>query len=477
MERNKTWFWERGLRLLLALMMVLSLFPAMGLNARAESTLPTPSIEVSDITETGATITMTRGDYDAHMYFVFYDVREKSADPITEISFATVANGEVKNASTDDFGNGKVKYVTVTESALQADTEYVVYASVAYLPAGASDFTDMQFTGVATAEFKTVVTDPILPKPTALEPGTYITTLFRQISCTNDTVPIYQTTTEHFSAPAILTVNDDNSSSVTIGVEHWSLYEAFIPAKQAFNDTGFTALPAAVFNSENAFTNYSAFIDENADAVSETANAWYNYTDNSNSKFGDIEIDYNETLDIAYVTFDLADYTKFFAVQGWFNAPIDGNAWSSPASGKQYNDLMVFHVDYEYASALDLNTDVESWYHVVRNTTNQRLQVNDGIRNFFTRNMTLTTMGDGNHYRNTIDDAVITANSDGSISVSYHLRHMNFPYIFCKTVQTAGIRYDESEPWQNWDYWKAASLCDLELDENDYFTIKDRSLK
>ena len=36
MERNKTVFWERGLSLLLALMLVLSLVPAGAMTARAE---------------------------------------------------------------------------------------------------------------------------------------------------------------------------------------------------------------------------------------------------------------------------------------------------------------------------------------------------------------------------------------------------------------------------------------------------------
>ena len=84
---------------------------------------------------------------------------------------------------------------------------------------------------------------------TMLEPGTYITTLYRLTSCTDST--ILKTATEHFSSQAILTINDDLSQTVTIGVEHWSLYEAFVPAKQSSNETGFTVLPAAVFNSEN----------------------------------------------------------------------------------------------------------------------------------------------------------------------------------------------------------------------------------
>ena len=112
MKTVKQGWLKRGLSAILAMVMLLALVP---MAVFAESTLPIPTIEVSDITETGAAITMTRGDHDAYMYFVFYDVREKSAEPITEINFAMFANGEVKNASTDDFGSGKAAYVTVNE--------------------------------------------------------------------------------------------------------------------------------------------------------------------------------------------------------------------------------------------------------------------------------------------------------------------------------------------------------------------------
>ena len=63
----------------------------------------------------------------------------------------------------------------------------------------------------------------------------------------------------HFYPRAILNVDEAGISKLTIGVENWSLYEAFIPRKQGYFNENNNYLPATIFNEENthAFTNFN----------------------------------------------------------------------------------------------------------------------------------------------------------------------------------------------------------------------------
>lgn len=309
-----------------------------------------------------------------------------------------------------------------------------------------------------------------------LSPGTYVTTLLRQTSCDDNT--IYQSATEHFSASALLTV-DDNSQYVTIGVEHWSLYDAFIPALQEYNSTGFSLLPKEVFNSNNhSLTNLQTYLDNNPDIASDNANSWYSLGE-ENNKYGKFSVEWIESTDFAYVTFEIADYTQFFAVQGWFNAPIDGESNNTTeAKGEKYNDLLCFSLDKDFVTPVDINENADivtnSWHHIVRNTS-LRYDQEKGKINFFTKNMTLETFG-SSVYKELVDEAKILKNDNGSFSVQYHLTDVK-KYTDFKIIDSINANYTNSTTWQNWDYWRIASFKDLPVEEGNFITVQYNSLK
>ena len=90
-----------------------------------------------------------------------------------------------------------------------------------------------------------------------LKAGVYTARLLRQKNESDST--LLKTSPLHFMGQAILNVGIDGEQTITIGVENWSLYEAFIPRVQGYVSESSKYLPSSIFNSDNQnlFSNFS----------------------------------------------------------------------------------------------------------------------------------------------------------------------------------------------------------------------------
>ena len=192
----------------------------------------------------------------------------------------------------------------------------------------------------------------------ALENGMYSVPLVQCNSDQDKTASISRAL--HFGANGILEIEEENCS-LTIAIENWSLYEAFIPRKQGYVNDSFQYLPASVFNEDAAekftnfeFTTYQDVIDANSE----------NYkTSSAETKYGDIEIDAesHKNIDVAYVTFELDDYKSVFSFSAWFNTP----AYIINPIENKYNDYQwanisfYLNVDEMFSIGALLNNEVE----------------------------------------------------------------------------------------------------------------------
>ena len=141
---KQNWF-RRGLSLLLALMMCISV-----VSVTAFAAAPSAEISVSEITETEATLTIT-DQTGATTRFGRYLIQKKGETAPTDATGFPQAN------LTYNWSNNSS---TATLSSLEPGTEYVVYAAIAYLVDNAETYTN-----IVSAEFTTTGTAPVPDTP------------------------------------------------------------------------------------------------------------------------------------------------------------------------------------------------------------------------------------------------------------------------------------------------------------------------
>lgn len=141
-------------------------------------------------------------------------------------------------------------------------------------------------------------------------------------------------TATHFNANAILTIDADNNQSITIGVENWSLYTAFVPTNCVFDSTMEKEYPEKLFTLAQEITSATSeaetpvTIDEilpnNSKCTKRNSDLdvsflWNNEEDKVEKKFGAISVDYcDKNLDFAYVTFPINDYKEQFTALTYY---------------------------------------------------------------------------------------------------------------------------------------------------------------
>lgn len=321
-----------------------------------------------------------------------------------------------------------------------------------------------------------------------LSAGIYALNVYRQVATNNETANLAYP--EHINGRALLTVDENGSQAITIGVEHWSLYEAFVPCKQEFNDTDFSVMPAAVFNEDNNLTNFDAFISENTDLVSDEANSWYAYSTDKETKFGNILVTENNDLDLAYISFEIDDISKPFSVQSWFSVPVDGNSTRKIEPGKKWYDLMSFRLDTGSICNVNQFFDAESFpddysFNIANASTRTLVKMGTGKVNSF--NNRVWVQYPSTSYLTTVFDAVeINKQENGSYVAKYHVNDNN-----CGKNSISGESFavesndfkllsqvsfnNEIAAWDNWDNWLTGTFEDLTMDERNNITISYES--
>ena len=295
----------------------------------------------------------------------------------------------------------------------------------------------------------------------------------------------------HFFSQGILNVDNDGKQSLTIGVENWSLYDAFIPREQGYFNEEYRYLPSDIFDSENtnSFTNFSYSDYEN---IIDPNNSKYK-TASAKTKFGDITVDYetNKDIDVAYVTFDLEDYRTSFSFSAWLNAPFNGynetieNAslsTNSAPTADYYWANVTFHLDTIGIS------DVSEIYNGNNTDLTYRIDVGtlrkkDGV---WANRMAIGYPALP-YATSVFDSSIIEANSDGTYTGKYHINPNGYkPKIgkvqyYCDFKLLTSVNHpientDNKSP-EDWDLLISGSFSNLTIDEDGYISVVYKSLQ
>ncbi len=292
-----------------------------------------------------------------------------------------------------------------------------------------------------------------------LETGTYTASLIRQKSY--DDSAINQTSALHLNARAILNVDDSGNTRVTVGVQNWSLYDAFIPVSSNYVNQEITSLPANVFNSENSsyFTNFT--VDSNE--ISEEVDGYFLSKDNSNTKFGDIQIEYAEDVDVAYVTFDIDNSAKKIAIQAWTNKPVDLN-------NECYNELMYFYFDDGTITNVDEivnDANLSNWsYYLLHAGAYNTMS--------FTTRVNVNYKGTKKAY-SVFDSVAFSKNSSGNYVASYHINEA-YEYSNFRTLSTVSHKNTLESESDHWDLHMTALFNSIEVTDDGCINIEYDSL-
>lgn len=218
----------------------------------------------------------------------------------------------------------------------------------------------------------------------------------------------------HFYARALLTVSENGTQSLTIGVESWSLYDVFVPVNQAnLTDSKLAtmktgSIPSALLK-DNSFLNSSLF--KTSDEIND-AFLWKNI----DTKYGDITIvKYDEMLDIAYITFEIVDYTQPIQILRWFNTPT--SSLKSKIAKKSVGGYTTLVLDSDSIESID---EIKS--AVSNNAISATLlcATNYGGKTA-SANLADVCFAGVPEVKTLIDHIDTTVNNDDSISVKYYL--------------------------------------------------------
>ena len=163
----------------------------------------------------------------------------------------------------------------------------------------------------------------------------------------------------HLYPRAILNIekNDDKYIyNVTIAVESWSLYDVFVPGKQS--ELTNTTLPS---NGTVPSVNNDKLLYKTVFTEDISLNSYFNWDERNEEakKYGDINVDrYDESLDTAYITFQIDDYTQPIRVFRWYNKQVGAATKSNKLRVGGYTSIFL---DYNHAENLiDLNRAIEN---------------------------------------------------------------------------------------------------------------------
>ena len=198
-----------------------------------------------------------------------------------------------------------------------------------------------------------------------LAEGTYSAKLIKKMAPTNNNDKTNYS--QHFYGEAILKVDEDGNQKITIGVENWSLYDAFIPRKQEYAKESTLYFPSKILNEDNysLLTKSEWYANTFPQRISDSVNDWFDYGD---TKFGNIDVDVNESLDVAYVTFDIEDYQKNIVVYTWTNV----STMQATEVVASYQSPIVWKLDTSTVRKIDNMaeaTDEIKWGNVIRLAT------------------------------------------------------------------------------------------------------------
>ena len=294
-----------------------------------------------------------------------------------------------------------------------------------------------------------------------IKPGTYVFPLYRCQSG-EGLGNLANNGTQHFNGQAKLVVKDDYTQELTIAVENWSYYEAFVPMDQNYNSFFGTGEDALYPNLEDVFPKklVDSLIDdgnENAEEYS-TSDCVQSSVDNffmyGEEKYGDIivDADTNASMNCAYVTFEIRDYREEIYVATWTNKQING----------------------AYCSGIELVLDTTDFYsandiinRVENGTIDYRLRLASSWNKYTTTNsITYNNTSAGNVSYNIFDSITITKDEENKkVNAKYHINSSYASNV--GTFQTlSSINDYEYDDANAWILYKNAEKSSLPVDED-----------
>lgn len=306
----------------------------------------------------------------------------------------------------------------------------------------------------------------------SLAPGVYIAPLYQCKTAYGLDSPL-DNEYQHFNGRAKLEVTEDGKQIVTIGVENWDFYEAFVPMDQEYNhlfgdefsknsETSWYTLFRNAFP-EKLLKQLSEAGNEEAKAFMETSeyctskvNDFFKYGD---IKYGDITVDTdtNHSSDTAYVSFEINDYREEIYVAAWANRP----------GGDGYEASRQFILNYaDMYKAEQLEQAIES------NNVGFRMMLPASMSKTATYN---PVMYEANNDTSKIFDSVSTeiiTDEDGNkkVKATYHVsdsysKAANFSKL-------CGVEETEETDRMAWSLYSRAIMEPLTLSEDRYLTIE-----
>ena len=240
--------------------------------------------------------------------------------------------------------------------------------------------------GIGISGFSTDSIAASAEDASSLEPGIYAVNLYRN---TTDVLPKstsnYTSKAQNFYlGRAMLEVKEDQTQTLTIGVENWSCYDKFAVLNQEhtadYLNAGYSLsdFPEGFFSNDSDLT-YSITSQSNEDGtvsydvLRDTEKAKEMYSTNSTlatnvDSYFNYNVDVDETTgkdyDIAYVSFPISDYQDRIYVYNWFNAATNYNLafsslynssiiWIEPSSVQKID---ISNADFKYSVANLYNT-------------------------------------------------------------------------------------------------------------------------
>ncbi len=156
----------------------------------------------------------------------------------------------------------------------------------------------------------------------------------------------------HLNTRAILDV-EDSATFITIGVENWSLHDAFIPVSQyslGENEIPTNTYPSLLLEKNSDFLNANLSKTKGEITFDENLNNYFLWNEEQNSdvenKYGKISVtSYDEEKDVAYVKFEIDSANEPIKILRWFNRQTNGDtstrAKTSRMSAYGYTNIII----------------------------------------------------------------------------------------------------------------------------------------
>ncbi len=315
-----------------------------------------------------------------------------------------------------------------------------------------------------------------------LAAGTYTVPLIRQWGDTKE--GMQKTSPLHFCAQGLLTVDEYGSETLTIGVENWSLYEAFIPRIQGYVNESYQYLPSSIFNQDNS-NNFTNFEYESYESLIDTNDSQYEISI-QDTKYGEIIIDYetSKAVDVAYVTFELTDYESIFSFSAWLNTPYNGyNTTTENANLTTYPRANYYWANLTFYLDTQNLTDVSEIYNG---------EADDNLSYFLAlasnryKTGTMASRCTANfagsaQAKAVFDSSVIEKQENGTYLAKFHVNADGYNNAYFSdfkelTSVTHPFSGEDATSIDDWDLLLTGSFKDLEVNAEGYITITYNSL-